>query len=154
MILRKGSRGAEVKLLQEYLDITAGENTVLTLSNKSDVFGGTGNNKVNCIIKLISFFNDNNSPGSFRLYEDATPTVAFTYTDINVNSSVIEYSNDNTTLTGGKLLWSSGVGKDSGSNLDVSDLAIALRPGKTYSFTGDGGGANEMSVAVVWVEDF
>ena len=130
----------------------AGENTVLTLQNKATFQGKT--NKVSCIIKLISFFNDNNAPGSFRLYEDATPAVAFTYTDINVNSSVIEYSNDNTTLTGGKLLWASGVGKDSGGQIDLSELAINLRPGSSYSFTGDGGGANEMSIAVVWVEDF
>ena len=132
-------------------------NTCLfNLQNKSTVFGGaTGNNKVSAILQSISLINDSNGAGTFSIYENATIGGAPSYTDIDANTSVISQDTAGTTVTGGKLLWVGGVGKDNGDSSTLFDLGIAMRPGSIYSFVARTlGGANDMSIGLVWVEDF
>ena len=132
-------------------------NTCLfNLQNKSTVFGGaTGNNKVSAILQSISLINDSNGAGTFSIYENATIGGTPSYTDIDANTSVISQDTAGTTVTGGKLLWVGGVGKDNGDSATLFDLGIAMRPGSIYSFVARTlGGANDMSIGLVWVEDF
>ena len=129
------------------------ETNIFTLQNKTTFQGKV--NKVSAILSSISLINDTNGAGTFRLWENATLGGAPSYTDINTNTSVISQDTAGTTVTGGKLLWTGGAGKDNGASIDLHTLRIEMRPGSTYTFSGETlGGANPMAIGLVWNEDF
>ena len=98
--------------------------------------------------------NDTNGAGTFRLWENATLGGSPSYTDISANTSVISQDTAGTTVTGGKLLWVGGAGKDNGQSVDLTSLGIKMRPGSTYTFSCSTlGGDNAMAIGVVWAED-
>ena len=100
-------------------------------------------------------YNDTNGAAVIRLWEDATLGGTPSYTDIDASTSVSSVDIAGTTRTGGKLIWVGGVAQVGGSNTNVADLKITMRPGKTYTFTAQSeGGANPILVGAVWVEDF
>ena len=132
---------------------TATETNIFTLQNKATYQGKT--NKVSAILSSISLINDTNGAGTFRLWENATLGGVPSYTDISTNTSVISQDTAGTTVTGGKLLWTGGAGKDNGAFIDLHTIGIKMRPGNTYTFSSETlGTANPMSVGLVWVEDF
>ncbi len=129
------------------------ETSVFTLQNKATYQGKT--NKVSAILSSISLVNDTNGAATFRLWENATLGGSPSYTDISTNTSVIAADTAGTTVTGGKLLWTGGVGKDNGDSIDLHTLAITMSPNNTYTFSAESlGGANPMVIGLVWVEDF
>ncbi len=145
-----------INAFQNEKNIGGTDTCLFNLQNKATVFGGTtGNNKVSAILQSISLINDSNGAGTFSIYEDATIGGSPSYTDIDANTSVISQDTAGTTVSGGKLLWVGGVGKDNGDSASLFELGIAMRPGSIYSFVARTlGGANDMSIGLVWVEDF
>jgi hypothetical protein len=128
------------------------DRSIFTLQNKATYQGKT--NKVSAVLSSISLINDTNGAGTFRIWENATLGGSPSYTDINTNNSIISQDTAGTTITGGKLLWVGGAGKDNGSSVDLTALAIKMRPGSTYTFSCSTlGGSNPMAIGVVWAED-
>jgi hypothetical protein len=142
-----------VNAFENSKNIGGTETNIFTLQNKATFQGKT--NKVSAILSSISLINDTNGAGTFRLWEDATLGGSPSYTDISTNTSVISQDTAGTTITGGKLLWTGGAGKDNGASVDLHTLGIKMRPGSTYTFSSETlGGANAMAVGLVWIEDF
>ena len=142
-----------VNAFENSKNIGGTETNLFTLQNKATFQGKT--NKVSAVLSSISLINDSNGAGTFRLWEDATLGGSPSYTDISTNTSVMSQDTAGTTVTGGKLLWVGGAGKDNGSSIDLHTLGIKMRPNSTYTFSSQTlGGANPMSIGLVWVEDF
>jgi len=128
------------------------ETSVFSLSNLTTF--ATKANKVPALLSSLSMVNDTNAPGFFRIWQDATLGGSPVYNPINAGLSVMEVDIAGTTVSGGKLIWAGGVGKDNGDSIDLSSLNIKMRPGSTYTFTAQGGASNTMAVSAVWQEDF
>ena len=127
------------------------ETNLFTLKNKPTYQGKT--NKIQAVLQSISLLNDTNGSGTFRLWENATLTGSV-FTDINSSTSVMAQDTVGT-VSGGKLLWMGGVGKNNGEQIDLSVLSIKMRVGNTYSLTAQTlGSVNPMSAIAVWVEDY
>lgn len=135
---------------------SATEQIIATWRNDSDVFGGTGNNKVYCPVKAVSFNNDTNQSATVRIYENmtiATPT----YTKINALTSVVSIDTAGTvTPLTGKLVFEAYAEKEGkgGKYIDLSTLGLVMVPGNTYTAVGLGSSGGVINIALFWIEDF
>ena len=126
--------------------------------NNSDVFGGTGNNKVYCKLNAIAFNNDTSKTATVRIYEGmtvATPSP----TPINALTSVMSFDTAGTiTPATGKLIFEAYAEKDgkSGKFIDMTALNLILTPGATYTAVCllSAANTNPVSMALFWSEDF
>lgn len=138
----------------------ATEVELITFFNKEDVFGGTGNNKVYCKILGISWLNECNKTAIVRIREEATGLAAGTFTDINVNTSVVSYRTDGTgTPTGGKILFEAFAEKDGkgGIFVNLKELGLIMTPGKKYTVSAvctASAATNDQLATLLWQEDF
>lgn len=137
-------------------NVSGTETSIFSIQNKSTVFGGAaGNNRTSSILQSISMYNDTNGAAVIRIWEDTILGGSPSYVDINSLTSISSIDIAGTTRSGGKLIWVGGVAQTGGSNIDVKDLKITMRSGKTYTFTAQSqGGSNPILVGAVWVEDF
>jgi hypothetical protein len=78
------------------------------------------------------------------------------YTDISVNTSVIDYDTAGTTVTGGKVIDFGSLGKsDSAGESGTPTTDIFLLPGETLTLAVRATSGNtDTSVGIRWVEDF
>ena len=132
---------------------------ILKARNNADVFSGSGNNKVYCKLKAISFNNDTTRSATIRIYENMTITGSPVYTDINSSTSVVSTDTAGGITAGtGKLIFEAYAEKDGkgGKFIDMSNLNIDMIPNKTYTAVGflDSTNANPLSVSLFWIEDF
>jgi hypothetical protein len=138
---------------------TTSEQHIATWRNNADVFSGSGNNKVYCKLKAISFNNDTTRSATIRIYENMTITGSPVYTDINSSTSVVSTDTAGGITAGtGKLIFEAYAEKDGkgGKFIDMSNLNIDMIPNKTYTAVGflDSTNANPLSVSLFWIEDF
>jgi len=136
-----------------------GNEDFFTLRGRSTFAGKT--NKVECLIESISASQDSKAGGNIFITEDATVASQNAFVDIGTNTSVVEVSdslgNENRDVSGGKLMWASGIGKETGFSYDISNLNIRLRPGHTLTFSMEKFNAatdEDGTISVVWKEDF
>jgi hypothetical protein len=136
-----------------------GNEDFFTLRGRSTFAGKI--NKVECRIESISASQDSKAGGNIYITEDATVASQNAFVDVSTNSSVVEISDstggENRDVSGGKLLWASGIGKESGFSYDISNLNLRLRPGHTLTFSMDKFSAADNEdgiISVVWKEDF
>jgi len=133
---------------------------IITYFNKSDVFGGTGNNKVYCKILGISWLNECNKTSTVRLREEATGMAAGTFTDVNASTSVVSYRTNGTgTPTGGKVLFEAFAEKDGkgGIFVNLTDLNLVMTPGKKYTISAVcsvASNVRDQFASILWTEDF
>jgi hypothetical protein len=133
---------------------------IITFFNKSDVFGGTGNNKVYCKILGISWLNECNKTAIVRLREEATGMAAGSFTDVDSDTSVVSYRTNGTgALTGGKVLFTAFAEKDGkgGIFIDLSPLSLIMTPGKKYTISAictATATAKDQHATLLWQEDF
>jgi len=133
---------------------------IITFFHKSDVFGGTGNNKVYCKILGISWLNECNKTSIVKLREEATGMAAGTFTDIGANTSVVSYRTDGTgTPAGGKVLFEAFAEKDGkgGIFVNLSDLNLVMTPGKKYTITAMctvAATVKDQLATLLWTEDY
>jgi len=138
----------------------ANEVELITFFNKTDVFGGSGNNKVYCRILGISWLNECNKTAIMRLREEVTGLAAGTFTDIDADTSVVSYRTNGTgTITGGKILFEAFAEKDGkgGVFVDLSPLSLIMVPGKKYTISGvcvTAAGIDDQLGTLLWQEDF
>jgi len=138
----------------------ATEVEIITFFNKADVFGGTGNNKVYCRILGVSWLNECNKTAIVRLREEVTGLAAGTFTDVDVNTSVVSYRTDGTgTPAGGKTLFE-GYGEKDGKGgifIDLSSLNLIMTPGKKYTISAVctlTATVKDQLATLLWQEDF
>ena len=136
-----------------------GNEDFFTLRGRSTFAGKI--NKVECLIESISASQDSKAGGNIYITEDATVASQNAFVDVSTNSSVVEISDstggENRDVSGGKLLWATGIGKESGFSYDISNLNLRLRPGHTLTFSMDKFSAADNEdgiISVVWKEDF
>jgi hypothetical protein len=111
-------------------------------------------NRINCVLKLLSVGNDANTLSTFRVYSNATLSGVASWADINGDDSVMEYDTVQTYTSGGKLLFSGIVGKDSGAVFNLADLNITVNPNDIITVTSESGGSGAQAADLVWYEDF
>jgi hypothetical protein len=135
-----------------------GDQEFFTLSGKTTFAGKV--NKVECVLETIAVSHDSNAGGTIYIREDATVTNQNAFSDISTNTSVVAVSNgdgNGNIVSGGKLVWAGGVGKESGYSFNLLDIDIKLRPGRTLTFSFekfDTASDREGNISVVWKEDF
>jgi hypothetical protein len=149
------------------LGIDDGSNAeYITLSGASTFAGKT--NKVECLIESVSVSQDSKVGGNIFITEDASVTTPNAFTNVGLNTSVVLVSDGEegtgggagtslNIVSGGKLLWASGVGKEAGTSYNISNLNLRLRPGHTLTFSMEkfpAAGSEDASMSVVWKEDF
>jgi hypothetical protein len=124
------------------------------LRNKATYQGKT--NKVRLMLKSLSCGNDTNGLATFNIYLNAgLGATAHSWTDIDVDNSVVEVDTAKEFSTAGKLLFKGVVGKDSGETFNLEDLDIIVAPGDIITVTSESAGAsNVQSATLLWQEDF
>ena len=77
------------------------------------------------------------------------------WTDIDTTNSVIEYDTNATTVTGGTVLFSFGLGNATGINQKFEILDLQIEPGDTLTAAVriPSGGTTRVSVGLNWFED-
>ena len=111
-------------------------------------------NRINCILKTLSVGNDANTLSTFRIYRNATLAGTPTWVDINGNDSVMEVDTVQTYSSGGKLLYSGVVGKDTGVAFSLADLNIIVSPTDIITVTSESSGSGAQAANLIWQEDF
>jgi hypothetical protein len=133
--------------------VTTTETNVVTIQNKTTF--ATKTNRVEIVLKAISYGVDGTKPAIVRLIKNVTLGGTPSYTDISANTSVVSYDVAGTTITGGEVLLSLATNKSDGDTLDLSRYNIVLEPGETFTISVEASsGTTDASVSLVWSERF
>lgn len=111
-------------------------------------------NRIIALLKALSVGNDANTLSTFKIYSNATLAGVASWTDVNGDDSIMEYDTVQTYTSGGKLLFSGVVGKDSGSFFPLEDLNIIVQPNDIITVTSASVGSGAQAADLVWFEDF
>lgn len=103
---------------------------ILAVQNKLSVFGGSNNNRSQVYIKTFSVSNASSKSLRFGLLLDPTSIASATYSDIDANTSVVSYSNNGGTITGGYSIYSTSLAPNGSIDIDLDRLNILLSPGE------------------------
>lgn len=161
IILRAGSIAAFVEGISknthfhrgvsvEYSAVGTTETPILTLHNK-EIFHGK-ENKIR--IKLILFVGsaDGTKPSVMRIRKD-TKLIAASYSDVDGNSSVVEFDSSATILSNGSDQLGLGLGKSESQTLDLEEKSYFLNPGELFTITQKAtAGTVDGVVSVNWEE--
>ena len=123
---------------------------VITLLNTSTFASKT--NRTRILLDFVSTSISGNSAVAFKLLRNATFSPALTYTFINVNTSVIQYSSTTSSATGGIQIFSFESPINSGSQLLVSSLNIILAPGETLTLQATSSANTQLDCSLSWQE--
>ena len=134
--------------------VTTTLTNILTIRNKGTFQSLT--NRTPIVPLKYSIAVDGNKPAEFQLVKNATLGGTPAYTDISINTSVVDYDTAGTTVTGGKVidfgtLGATGSANESGTAttdilvLPNDTITIAVRATATTT---------DATVAIRWVEDF
>ncbi|GAA0126423.1 hypothetical protein UT300019_23260 [Clostridium sp. CTA-19] len=88
----------------------------------------------------------------FKLVRNATFGTTLSYTPINANTSVIQYSTTQTSATGGIQIFSFESPINSGSQLFLNSLNITLAPGETLTLQVTSGNSTQLDCSFSWEE--
>ena len=105
---------------------------------------------------LLSLTNDATKPAIFEIYRNTTLGGDPNYTYIDEDASITEYDTAGTTLTGGVLIGSFSVGRQSGKDVDLSTISKNLLPNETITIAGKviSGSGGDLTAAIIWEEDY
>lgn len=153
--------------------------TFFTLRNKTTYVSKL--NRIRCYLKQMSCNNDSIDVANFRIYLNATLSKDGKkkqyggksdsedsgsdsdsddddddddWKDINGENSVMEVNEKLTYSSGGRVLFQCSVGNDNSANYDLDSLNLILIPGDTITLTGDAPHDSDMSMSIIWREDF
>ncbi|WP_010291791.1 hypothetical protein [Clostridium senegalense] len=88
----------------------------------------------------------------FKLVRNATFGTTLSYTPINANTSVIQYSTTQTSATGGIQIFSFESPINSGSQLFLNSLNITLAPGETLTLQVTSSNSTQLDCSFSWEE--
>lgn len=112
-------------------------------------------NKIRCILKSLSCGNDTTGISTFTIYRGATLVGIPSWTDIDVNNSVVEVDTVQTYDSGGKVLFKGIVGREGGDNFNLEELKLNVSPNEIITVTSSSeGNAALMVSSLIWQEDF
>jgi len=115
-------------------------------------------NRAELLPRFISVSTDSNKASFFRLILNPTFSSDVVFSYIDEENSIAEFSEDNVTITGGRLVGS--VTASSGASVTVSfndepNTDTFVAPGDILCLSGrvSSGGAADMDVSISWQED-
>ncbi|ABO49934.1 hypothetical protein Dred_1404 [Desulforamulus reducens MI-1] len=126
------------------------EVAILTIRNKDTFL--TKTNRVNIKLAYLSAGSDGNKTVTIRLIKNTTLGGTPSYTDINTDTSVVEYDTAGTTLTGGIRILNFKLSKVDATQLILQPLNIKLTPGDTLTISAASASATEIDVGISWEE--
>lgn len=134
--------------------ITTALTNVLTIRNKSSYQSITNRTPINILKYSVSV--DGNKPVEFELVKNATLGGTPSYTDISVNTSVVDYDTAGTTVTGGTIIdFASLASSGSLNQSSTENTEIILLPGETLTLAVRATSTTTDATATIrWVEDF
>jgi hypothetical protein len=133
--------------------VTTTETNIITIQNKSLFV--TKTNRVEIVLKAISYGVDGTKPAIVRLVKNTTLGGSPSYNDIDANTSVVSYDVAGTTLSGGEIILSIATNKSDGDTLDLSSYNIVLEPGETLTVSAEASSSTtDASVSLIWSEKF
>ncbi len=86
---------------------------------------------------------------------NATVAGTLTWTDVDTNSSVVEYNTTGTDVTGGRQLSVLAMGKNDARDVDLSGMNIHLEPNDTMTIAAKvtANGSSDVVTSFTWYED-
>jgi hypothetical protein len=165
MTLKGASCCAEVEGKIEYLGptnaigntktgVTTTLTNILTIRNKSTFQAATNKTPVNILKFSVSV--DGTKPAEYQLVKNTTLGGTPAYTDISINTSVVDYDTAGTTLTGGQIIDFGSLGSTGSVSEGAQETTeIFLYPGDTLTLAVRATQTTtDVSVGIKWVEDF
>ena len=150
-ILNFGKIFSTIATVQSY---DANERAFLSLRN-GRIFQGKGNN-VEIWPRLLAITNDADNSCTIRIYINGSKTDVTNYKFVNegVSPVSIDITNDNVPI-GGTLLFSSVIGSNSISNIDIEKLDIKLHNYEFITITYQRNTPTDVDInlAITWYED-
>ncbi|OEF98881.1 hypothetical protein BHF71_02845 [Vulcanibacillus modesticaldus] len=138
--------------ISSYKTGVSSEVAILSIRNKSTYQAKT--NRVRIRLDYLSVSVDGTKNAEVRLIKNTTLGGTPSWTDINTNTSVIEYDTSATTVTGGDLVISTQVAKNISKDLFLDSLDLILSPGDTLTVSASTSRTAEVGVALSWREMF
>lgn len=129
---------------------------VISIINKNDVFGGTGNNRSIVRLKTMNISNNNNRIVKYIIILNPTSIAGASYTDHDTNTSVISKTTTDGEVTGGTQLYNTILNQSDVVTIDLSVLNIAIYPGEEICFAHQplkNGASGDLQLAVTWSEE-
>lgn len=131
--------------------ITAGGFEVFAIRNKGTFFGK--DNKIQLTLTSLSLAADGNKPVAFYLYKNPTITNTPTWTDINTNNSIVEYSTD-IQITPNQDVLTVALGRLDSDYVPIENENIQLFPDDYLVIYADSTNTSETITAMRWKEEF
>jgi len=123
---------------------------VITLLNTSTFAGKT--NRTRVLLDFVSTSIAGERGVLFKILRNATFGTTLTYTSINANTSVIQYSSTSSSATGGIQIFSFENPINGGSQLLLSSLNIFLAPGETLTLQATSTQDTQLDCSLSWDE--
>ncbi|WP_125154784.1 hypothetical protein [Clostridium rectalis] len=123
---------------------------VLTLLNTSTFAGKVNRTRIQ--LDFISTSSSGNRAVTFKLIRNATFGTTLTYTPINSNTSVIQYSTTQTSATSGIQIFTFETPTNSGTQLLLNSLNIILAPGETLTLQATSSNDVQLDCSISWNE--
>lgn len=125
-----------------------GEQHIITIHAKT-TFNST-TNKIESVIQHLTLATDGTKNVLFRVYQNATITTP-SYADVDTTFSMMEVDTS-ATISGGKFLLPSVLGKTDSKDLDIEHLQINQHPDDTITVTAESAGNSDVTVGLAWDE--
>lgn len=123
--------------------------SIRSLSNFAAVL-----NKVISHLIFINASSDGTKNVDIRIYKNATLGGVPAWVEVDSGLSVIEYDESGTTVSGGKLVFSTTLAKVDQLEINVSELHIYINPGETLTLTAQSVNASDVGGSLSWKELF
>ncbi len=125
---------------------------IITIRNKTTY--QTLTNQIPILLASLSAAVDGTKPATVEIIINGTLGGTPSYTDISVNTSVVDYDTAGTTVTGGKNRGTFSLAKADGFFQDLKDLEITIFPGDTLTIAARASsGTTDVIASPTWIED-
>jgi hypothetical protein len=103
---------------------------------------------------FVSASSDGNKPAKIKIYKNLTITGA-SWSDVDADNSVLQTDTSGTiTPDDANLLLEIPLGRQDSQSEDISNLAMFIRPGESFSITGQSSVGNDLEFFARWRELF
>jgi hypothetical protein len=129
------------------------ETNILTIQNR-ETFNSINNADLVYPILLNVATITGTKPTTIKVIYNCTLGGTPSYTNINLNDSIVSYDTAGTTITNGDIIFTEILGKEESATVNLKDLDIFLNPTDilTVSATTPSGSV-EVFVSLTWIED-
>lgn len=125
--------------------------SIITLKSPSTYHSLT--NKIPSRAIFISLATEGTKPVIFEVTRNASLGGTPSYTNINVDTSVMQYDIAGTTVTGGSLITTFTLAKSDSYTIDATILNLYIQPNETITISALSTNATEATACITWLED-